>query len=78
VGTFQEILVDGPSKKEKKQSGTTDPGFAQWTGRTSGNKIVNFNVKKDALFNHCIHSGAQVRVYVQQAFANSLSGEIPA
>lgn len=78
VGTFQEILVDGPSKKEKKQPGTSDPGHAQWTGRTSGNKIVNFNVKKDALVNHRVHPGAKVRICVQQAFANSLSGEIPA
>ena len=58
IGTIQEILVEGPSKKG-----------AQLTGRTRGNKAVNF-IGPDSL------TGSLVNVRIKSAGMNSLSGEL--
>ena len=58
-GTIQEILVEGPGKK----------GNSQLTGRTSGNKVVNFFAKKN-------FKGQLVRVKIIKGFQNSLLGEL--
>ena len=57
--TIQEILVEGPGKK----------GKSQLTGRTSGNKVVNFFAKKN-------FKGELVRVKIIKGFQNSLLGEL--
>jgi len=59
VGSVREVLVEGASK-----SGTGD-----LTGRTSCNRIVNFQADK-AL------SGTLVDVLITQAYPNSLRGEL--
>jgi len=58
-GTVQEILVEGPGKK----------GDRQLTGRTLGNKVVNFFAKKN-------FKGQLVRVKIIKGFQNSLLGEL--
>ncbi len=77
VGTFQEVLVDGPSKKTQKQTDSGGPKGIQWTGRTLGNKIVNFRVNGESPFHDVVYPGALVCVHIKQAFANSLEGEAP-
>ena len=62
IGKKYQVLVEGNSKRDSKQ----------WTGRTSGNKIVNFNaqnIKKDL-------SASLVDVFIEEACAHSLRGII--
>ena len=58
-GTIQEILAEGPSKKRD----------GQLTGRTLGNKVVNFISDKNL-------KGHLVQVKIVQGFQNSLLGEV--
>ena len=58
-GTVQEILVEGLGKRGKNQQ----------TGRTLGNKVVNFSSKTDL-------KGKSVMVYIVKAYQNSLVGEL--
>ena len=72
VGSVQPILVEGRSNR---------PGLAdardegpQWTGRTPGNKIVNFSWHADALSEDEILTGRLVDVAIKKAFSHSLQG----
>ena len=58
-GTLQEILVEGPARR----------GDSQLTGRTLGNKVVNFPSRTDL-------KGRLVRVRIVQGLQNSLRGEL--
>ncbi len=58
-GTIQEILVEGPGKR----------GDDQLTGRTLGNKVVNFSSKVNL-------KGQLVKVNIIKGFQNSLLGEL--
>jgi len=58
-GTIQEILVEGPGKR----------GDDQLTGRTLGNKVVNFPARTNL-------KGQLVRVKIVKALQNSLLGEL--
>ena len=60
VGTQQRILVTGVSKK--------DPGELQ--GRTENNRVVNFRCDNHDLI------GEFAEVYIEEAFANSLRGQL--
>jgi tRNA-2-methylthio-N6-dimethylallyladenosine synthase len=72
VGTHQEIMVEG---------GSTRPGLAesldegpQWSGRTPGNKIVNFSLGGDATKAPPPRVGEMVDVCIEKAFSHSLRG----
>ena len=72
VGTHQEIMVEG---------GSTRPGLAesvdegpQWSGRTPGNKIVNFSLGGDAPPAPPPRVGEMVAVSIEKAFSHSLRG----
>jgi tRNA-2-methylthio-N6-dimethylallyladenosine synthase len=72
VGTHQEIMVEG---------GSTRPGLAesvdegpQWSGRTPGNKIVNFSLGGDATPALPLRIGEMVDVSIEKAFSHSLRG----
>lgn len=58
-GTMQEILVEGPGKR----------GGAQLTGRTPGNKVVNFPAKTNL-------QGQLVTLSIIEGRQNSLLGEL--
>ncbi len=58
VGQTFELLVDGAPRREK-----------QWSGRTSGNRVVNFSSPRADLL------GEYVQVLVTSGGANSLVGE---
>jgi len=62
IGQKFQVLVEGKSKRQQEQ----------WTGRTSGNKIVNFkahNINKDL-------RASLVDVFIEEACAHSLRGVI--
>ena len=74
IGTCQEILVEGNS---------TRPGLAgspaegpQWSGRTPGNKIVNFRPAGDIAPENAIRVGRMVGVCIETAYAHSLQGSL--
>ena len=71
VGSVQEVLVEGGSKRGDAAAG---PGDAvQWMGRTPGNKIVNFTAPPDVgPIDGCL--GALWPVRIEEAFAHSLRG----
>jgi tRNA-2-methylthio-N6-dimethylallyladenosine synthase len=58
-GTIQEVLVEGPGKR----------GDDQLTGRTLGNKVVNFPARTNL-------KGQLVRVKIVKGLQNSLLGEL--
>jgi tRNA-2-methylthio-N6-dimethylallyladenosine synthase len=58
-GTVQEVLVEGGSKRAGEQL----------TGRTSGNKVVNFTARAHL-------KGEVARVRIRKGFQNSLLGEL--
>jgi len=60
VGSMQNVLVDGYSKKDPRQL----------QGRTENNRVVNFTSDQDGLI------GEFVRLKITAAFTNSLLGEI--
>ena len=77
LGSIQEVLVEGVNSRHTlpvggpgKQGG----GASQWTGRTSANKIVNF--EQDALpaLSRENLKGRLVRVKIEKAHAHSLWG----
>ena len=72
VGSVQAILVEGLS---------TRPGLAeaqtadrQWSGRTPGNKIVNFNHESECADGVAIGPGIMVDVRIEKAYSHSLWG----
>ncbi|MBL0715295.1 MAG: tRNA (N6-isopentenyl adenosine(37)-C2)-methylthiotransferase MiaB [Desulfosarcina sp.] len=72
MGSEQEILVEGFS---------TRPGLAedqsagrQWSGRTPGNKIVNFDQGPDCASGESVRPGLMVGVRIEKAFSHSLWG----
>lgn len=83
VGSTQEILVEGFSKKMSSvlpRAGETKineslPNNIQWTGRTSANKIVNFNLESSSVSCGETFTGSIVNVEIEKAFTHSLWGE---
>jgi tRNA-2-methylthio-N6-dimethylallyladenosine synthase len=72
VGATVEVLVEGASKR--CDAGGPDPGDGiQWTGRTSGNKVVNFSLPPSADVSS-LEAGRLCRVRIEAAFAHSLLG----
>ena len=73
VGSVQDVLVEGLSAR---------PGLAenqavrqQWSGRTPGNKIVNFDQDKDCSGSHAVRAGRLAGVRIEKAFSHSLWGQ---
>ena len=86
VGTVQELLVDGPSKRhggrdaempdgpDSPDRRDVHPGDVQWCGRTSGNKIVHFSMPGDAAVQAGKIAGTRISVRIEDAFSHSLRG----
>jgi tRNA-2-methylthio-N6-dimethylallyladenosine synthase len=83
VGSTQEILVEGFSKKmssvlskagEIKTNGSL-PNAIQWTGRTSANKIVNFSIESGLVSYGESFIGSIAYVKIEKAFSHSLWGK---
>ena len=77
------LLVEGLSKKQTSRIQKTGFGLqqeprsgAQWTGRTTTNKIVNFLPGNDGIpFNDNL-TGRMAKVTIEKAFAHSLWGKL--
>lgn len=75
VGETLTVLVEGESKKQQGIVSPVSKERAQWTGRTSSNKIVNFLLDENpARFVDGI-VGSMVDVVIEKAFPHSLWGE---
>ena len=73
VGSVQEILAEGASRKQAAGS-AAERSAVQWTGRTPGNKIVNFHVGGGSANFATASAGTLVRVRIEKALAHSLRG----
>lgn len=81
VGTVQQILVDGFSdQRERPESGETSDsrnsknGRAQWTGRTSSNKIVHFVQEAPQPSDNQMLTGQVLRIMIEEALPHCLVG----
>ena len=83
VGSTQEVLVEGPSKKmsfdlpnvEEAEINKSLCRRIQWTGRTSANKIVNFDLKSSSVLCSKSFIGSIIEVEIEKAFSHSLWGK---
>jgi tRNA-2-methylthio-N6-dimethylallyladenosine synthase len=83
IGSTQEVLVEGYSKKmssDFSHAGETDnneflSNHIQWTGRTSTNKIVNFDLKSSSALRAESLIGNIIKVEIEKAFSHSLWGK---
>jgi tRNA-2-methylthio-N6-dimethylallyladenosine synthase len=75
-GTIQEVLVEGYSKQQTSESRGRVLDAVQWTGRTSGNKIVNFVQNSVSCVDTGIEVGGMVRVRIERTFPHSLWGSV--
>ncbi len=74
VGRTLDVLVEGESRKQKKIDGWHDGEPLQLTGRTTGNRIVNFSVKTDQGLDIRDLKGQIIPIRIEKAFPNSLWG----
>jgi tRNA-2-methylthio-N6-dimethylallyladenosine synthase len=73
IGSVQEVLIEGFSKKRVPGSGEEDSG-PQWTGRTPGNKVVNFHCSAGPTGVRQARAGQLVPIHIEKALAHSLWG----
>jgi tRNA-2-methylthio-N6-dimethylallyladenosine synthase len=73
VGTKQTVLVEGFSKKQTGLFNASGVHAVQWTGRTNGQKIVNFTCSQETAVDH-VQPGRLVKVKIERALAHSLWG----
>lgn len=76
VGTCQEVLVDGLSKKQESDMQMGSAGSIQWSGRTGTNKIVNFE-RDNSGSDSENPTGRLFDIEITKVYANSLHGRIP-
>jgi tRNA-2-methylthio-N6-dimethylallyladenosine synthase len=72
VGGLQEILVEGLSTRPGLAE--AQPPGRQWSGRTPGNKIVNFDQESACVDGVAIGPGIMVVVRIEKAYSHSLWG----
>jgi len=75
VGSVQTILVDGLSKKEIADRPQVELLPEQWTGRTTTNKIVNFDCDHNCDARAGICPGRLLDVRIEKAYFHSLQGK---
>lgn len=73
VGTVQDVLVEGLSKRPAGDAGS-EGASPQWTGRTPGNRVVNFHVEVGPADAGDIRPGHVVPVRIERGLAHSLRG----
>ncbi len=75
IGSIQPIIAEGFSKRQSSGSLDKPNQAAQWTGRTSTNKIVNFY--HNDIPGNCgdIFPGKLVQVKIEKAYSHSLWGK---
>ena len=76
LGSDQDVLVEGYSKQHSNEKQARTPDAVQWTGRTSGNKIVNFVQNCGSCLDTRVEIGEMVRVRIERTFPHSLWGRV--
>ena len=74
IGSVQQVLAEGISKKQKSMGSRISDQTVQWTGRTSANRIVNFVQDDGNIHAGEIREGSIVAVRIEHAFPHSLLG----
>jgi tRNA-2-methylthio-N6-dimethylallyladenosine synthase len=72
IGSVQEILVEGVSTRPGLAA--APPANSQWSGRTPGNKIVNFDQDAACAGGETVRPGHMVGVRIEKAYSHSLWG----
>ena len=72
-GSVQEVLIEGFSKRQAA-GGRPQQGQPQWTGRSPGNKVVNFGCRAGIEAGRLIHAGYRVSIRIEKGLAHSLWG----
>ncbi len=75
IGSIQTIIAEGFSKRQSSGSLDKPNQAAQWTGRTSTNKIVNFYHNDIPGNGGDIFPGKLVHVKIEKAYSHSLWGK---
>lgn len=75
VGSVQTILVDGLSKKEIADRQQAEHLPEQWSGRTTTNKVVNFDCDHNSDDRAGIFPGRLLDVRIEKAYFHSLQGK---
>ena len=75
IGSVQTILVDGLSKKEIADRPPVERLPEQWTGRTTTNKIVNFDCDHNGEDQAGVFPGRLLDVRIEKAYFHSLQGK---
>jgi len=75
VGSIQTILIDGLSKKEIADRSQAERLPEQWSGRTTTNKIVNFDCDRDSEDCAGFSAGRLLDVRIEKAYFHSLRGK---
>ena len=73
TGSVQEVLAEGFSKQQASR-GRSKSAQVQWTGRTPGNKVVNFDGSAGPAEDREVRAGQLVSVRIERALAHSLWG----
>ena len=73
-GGIAAVLVEGFSKKQDRM--TENDAYAEWSGRTSCNKIVNFIQNEMPGNRKPINVGDRVDVLIEKAWPHSLWGRV--
>jgi tRNA-2-methylthio-N6-dimethylallyladenosine synthase len=74
-GSVIEVLVEGFSKQQASRGRSEGPRV-QWTGRSPGNKVVNFDGCAGAAGPRAVRAGQLVSVRIERALAHSLFGAL--
>jgi len=77
VGQYLDVLVEGASKRQQKIDGSCPTEGTELSGRSAGNRIVNFSCSSECGLDIRELKGHIISVRVEKAFSNSLWG-IPA
>lgn len=76
LGSVQEVLTEGLSKRPAAGADDDQDRREQWTGRTPGNKIVHFLEEAPPAGGAGLRPGQLVRVRIERAMAHSLWGRL--
>lgn len=75
-GKVETVLVEGTSRRINAVTEEPDNSPVQWTGRTDGNKVINFTLEgcDSSLLEKADLTGMTLQVRVESGFAHSLRG----
>lgn len=74
VGTVQSVLVDGMNRSPNESAGRGETPRQQWSGRTSGNKIVHFPQGEITVPDNQMLTGQIMDIMIEEALPHCLWG----